>query len=57
VPILLPGIIGVALFRLHMSYDEFARTVLTRAEKKHAARWKSGDDENVNLPAITPSDP
>jgi putative spermidine/putrescine transport system permease protein len=28
-PILLPGIIGVALFGFTLSYDEFARTVLT----------------------------
>ena len=36
-PILLPGIIAVALFGFTLSYDEFPRTVLTAGSQEHAA--------------------
>ena len=48
-PILLPGIIGVALFGFTLSYDEFARTVADRGQQEHAAARDLGDDHERHL--------
>ena len=41
-PILLPGIIGVALFGFTFSYDELARTALDGRQRRTPCRSKSG---------------
>ena len=48
-PIVLPGIIGVALFGFTLSYDEFPRTVLTVGKQKYAAAGDLGDDHQCDL--------
>ena len=48
-PILLPGIIGVALFGFTLSYDEFARTALAVGRQQHAAARDLGDDHQRHL--------
>ena len=48
-PILLPGIIGVALFGFTLSYDEFARTAAGRRREEHAAARDLGDDDQRHL--------
>ena len=48
-PIVLPGIIGVALFGFTLSYDEFPRTLLTVGTKQYAAARNLGDDDQRHL--------
>ena len=48
-PILLPGIIGVALFGFTLSYDEFARTALAAGSQEHPAAGDLGDDHERHL--------
>jgi putative spermidine/putrescine transport system permease protein len=40
-PILLPGIIGVAMGAFTLSYDEYARTTLTIGHRRTRCRWRS----------------
>src|SRR5262249_58427296 len=56
-PILLPGIIGVALFGFTLSYDEFARTVLTAAGVDTLPLHLSGRTPNPPPPPPSPPRP
>ena len=51
-PILLPGIIGVALFGFTLSYDEFARTVLTAGSENTLPLEIWAMTTNVTSPAL-----
>ncbi len=51
-PILLPGIIGVALFGFTLSYDEFARTVLTAGSQNTLPLEIWAMTTNVTSPAL-----
>jgi putative spermidine/putrescine transport system permease protein len=51
-PILLPGIIGVALFGFTLSYDEFARTVLTAGAVNTLPLQIWAMTTNVTSPAL-----
>jgi putative spermidine/putrescine transport system permease protein len=51
-PILLPGIIGVALFGFTLSYDEFPRTVLTAGTKNTLPLEVWAMTTNVTSPAL-----
>lgn len=51
-PILLPGIIGVALFGFTLSYDEFARTVLTTGSLNTLPLEIWAMTTNVTSPAL-----
>ena len=51
-PILLPGIIGVALFGFTLSYDEFARTVLTAGATNTLPMEIWAMTTNVTSPAL-----
>jgi putative spermidine/putrescine transport system permease protein len=51
-PILLPGIIGVALFGFTLSYDEFPRTVLTAGSKNTLPLEIWAMTTNVTSPAL-----
>jgi putative spermidine/putrescine transport system ATP-binding protein len=51
-PILLPGIIGVALFGFTLSYDEFARTVLTAGSDNTLPLEIWAMTTNVTSPAL-----
>ncbi len=51
-PILLPGIIGVALFGFTLSYDEFARTVLTAGTANTLPMEIWAMTTNVTSPAL-----
>ena len=51
-PILLPGIIGVALFGFTLSYDEFARTVLTAGSVNTLPLEIWAMTTNVTSPAL-----
>jgi putative spermidine/putrescine transport system permease protein len=51
-PILLPGIIGVALFGFTLSYDEFARTVLTAGTENTLPLEIWAMTTNVTSPAL-----
>ncbi len=51
-PILLPGIIGVALFGFTLSYDEFPRTVLTAGSANTLPVEIWGMTTNVTSPAL-----
>ena len=51
-PILLPGIIGVALFGFTLSYDEFARTVLTAGAANTLPMEIWAMTTNVTSPAL-----
>ena len=51
-PILLPGIIGVALFGFTLSYDEFARTVLTAGSENTLPIEIWTMTTNVTSPAL-----
>ena len=48
-PILLPGIIGVALFGFTLSYDEFAAHGADGGQQEHAAARDLGDDDQRHL--------
>lgn len=52
VPILLPGIIGVALFGFTLSYDEFPRTLLTAGAQNTLPMEIWGMTTNVTSPAL-----
>jgi putative spermidine/putrescine transport system permease protein len=52
VPILLPGIIGVALFGFTLSYDEFPRTLLTAGASNTLPMEIWGMTTNVTSPAL-----
>ena len=49
VPILLPGIIGVALFGFTLSYDEFPRTLLTAGAQNTLPHGDLGHDHQRHL--------
>jgi putative spermidine/putrescine transport system permease protein len=51
-PILLPGIIGVALFGFTLSYDEFPRTVLTAGSQNTLPLQIWAMTTNVTSPAL-----
>jgi putative spermidine/putrescine transport system permease protein len=51
-PILLPGIIGVGLFGFTLSYDEFARTVLTAGSENTLPLEIWAMTTNVTSPAL-----
>jgi putative spermidine/putrescine transport system permease protein len=51
-PILLPGIIGVALFGFTLSYDEFPRTVLTAGSQNTLPLEIWAMTTNVTSPAL-----
>ena len=51
-PILLPGIIGVALFGFTLSYDEFPRTVLTSGSENTLPIEIWTMTTNVTSPAL-----
>ena len=51
-PILLPGIIGVALFGFTLSYDEFARTVLTAGSENTLPLEIWAMTTNVTSPSL-----
>src|SRR5207237_1864926 len=51
-PILLPGIIGVALFGFTLSYDEFPRTVLTAGTRNTLPLEIWAMTTNVTSPAL-----
>jgi ABC-type spermidine/putrescine transport system permease subunit II len=51
-PILLPGIIGVALFGFTLSYDEFARTILTVGPRNTLPLEIWAMTTNVTSPAL-----
>jgi putative spermidine/putrescine transport system permease protein len=51
-PILLPGIIGVALFAFTLSYDEFPRTVLTAGSENTLPLEIWAMTTNVTSPAL-----
>jgi putative spermidine/putrescine transport system permease protein len=51
-PILLPGIIGVALFGFTLSYDEFPRTVLTAGSENTLPLEIWAMTTNVTSPAL-----
>lgn len=51
-PILMPGIIGVALFGFTLSYDEFPRTVLTAGTKNTLPLEIWAMTTNVTSPAL-----
>ena len=51
-PILLPGIIGVAMFGFTLSYDEFARTVLTAGSRNTLPLEIWAMTTNVTSPAL-----
>ncbi len=51
-PILLPGIIGVGLFGFTLSYDEFARTLLTAGAKNTLPLEIWAMTTNVTSPAL-----
>jgi putative spermidine/putrescine transport system ATP-binding protein len=51
-PILLPGIIGVAMFGFTLSYDEFARTVLTAGSENTLPLEIWAMTTNVTSPAL-----
>jgi putative spermidine/putrescine transport system permease protein len=51
-PILLPGIIGVALFGFTLSYDEFPRTVLTAGSRNTLPLEIWAMTTNVTSPAL-----
>lgn len=51
-PILLPGIIGVALFGFTLSYDEFPRTVLTAGSVNTLPLEIWAMTTNVTSPAL-----
>ena len=48
-PIVLPGIIGVALFGFTLSYDEFPRTRAHGRKQQYAAAGDLGDDDRRHL--------
>ena len=48
-PILLPGIIGVALFGFTLSYDEIAAHGAGRRQQEHPAARDLGDDHQRHL--------
>jgi putative spermidine/putrescine transport system permease protein len=52
VPILLPGMIAVALFGFTLSYDEFPRTLLTAGAQNTLPRERWGMTTNVTSPAL-----
>lgn len=52
VPILAPGIIGVALFGFTLSYDEFPRTLLTAGAQNTLPMEIWGMTTNVTSPAL-----
>ncbi len=52
VPILAPGIIGVALFGFTLSYDEFARSLLTAGAQNTLPMEIWGMTTNVTSPAL-----
>jgi len=52
VPILLPGVIGVALFGFTLSYDEFPRTLLTAGAQNTLPMEIWGMTTNVTSPAL-----
>ena len=49
-PIIAPSLIGVALFGFTLSYDEFARTLLTSGSRQHPAAGNLRDDHKRHLP-------
>ena len=51
-PILLPGIIGIALFGFTLSYDEFPRTVLTAGSENTLPLEIWAMTTNVTSPAL-----
>ena len=51
-PIMLPGIIGIALFGFTLSYDEFARTVLTSGSENTLPLEIWTMTTNVTSPAL-----
>ena len=51
-PILLPGIIGVALFGFTLSYDEIARTALTAGSENTLPLEIWAMTTNVTSPAL-----
>ncbi len=51
-PILLPGIIGVALFGFTLSYDEFARSLLTVGPRNTLPLEIWAMTTNVTSPAL-----
>jgi putative spermidine/putrescine transport system permease protein len=52
VPIVLPGIIGVALFAFTLSYDEFPRTLLTAGSRNTLPLEIWSMTTNVTSPAL-----
>ena len=49
IPILLPGIIAVALFGFTLSYDEFPRSTFTVGARNHAAAGNLEHDHQRHL--------
>jgi putative spermidine/putrescine transport system permease protein len=52
VPIVIPGIIGVALFGFTLSYDEFPRSLLTAGAQNTLPMEIWGMTTNVTSPAL-----
>jgi putative spermidine/putrescine transport system permease protein len=51
-PIILPGVIGIALFGFSLSYDEFPRTMMTAGEHNTLPLEIFAMTANVTTPVI-----
>jgi putative spermidine/putrescine transport system permease protein len=51
-PIILPGVVGVALFGFTLSYDEFARTLLTAGSSNTLPLEIFGMTTNITTPVV-----
>lgn len=51
-PLILPGLVGVALFGFTLSYDEFARSLLVMGEKNTLPLEIYGMTTNITSPAV-----
>jgi putative spermidine/putrescine transport system permease protein len=51
-PIIAPGIVGIALFGFTLSYDEFARTLLTAGSDNTLPLEVFGMTTNITTPVL-----
>jgi putative spermidine/putrescine transport system permease protein len=51
-PIILPGVVGIALFGFTLSYDEFARTLLTAGSSNTLPLEIFGMTTNITTPVL-----
>ena len=51
-PIIAPSVVGIALFGFTLSYDEFARTLLTAGSEQHPAAGDLRHDHELTTPVL-----